>query len=235
MDNETEVIKQQMEETRESLSDKLGALEQHVMSTVQDTTDSVANTVETVKDAVQGTVSSVKETVAETVDTVKEAFDIPQQVERHPWAMFAGAVLVGYVGGRLLAPPRRPYMPESWGQAGYRPPEQLREEAPPSAPGPSEPSWLEKMGERFEPALDKLKELAINASAGLVGEMIMSSVGPGMKDQVADVIDEVAKALGARPPNLETAPEQAPSASTPRQEGAPLNRVRAGKGNGRRL
>src|SRR5437868_9061606 len=146
MDNETEVIKQQMEETRESLSEKLGALEQHVLSTVQDTTDSVTNTVETVKDAVQGTVSSVKETVADTVDTVKEAFDVRQQVERYPWAMLAGAVFVGYVGGRLLTPPGRPYMPQSWGGAGAEPSQPARAELPPSrATTPAEPSWLEKV------------------------------------------------------------------------------------------
>src|SRR5260370_30618637 len=111
MDNETEMIKQQMEETRESLSEKLGALEQHVLTTVHDTTDSVAATAGAVKDAVQGTVSSVKETVHDTVDTVKEAFDIKRQVERHPWAMMAGAGVGGDVGGRVLMPPRRAFPP----------------------------------------------------------------------------------------------------------------------------
>ena len=113
MDHETEIIKQQMEDTRESLSEKLEALEQHVMTSVQDTTDSVASTVESVKDAVHDTVSSVRETVSETVDTVKEAFDIRQQVERHPWPMVAGATLVGFVVGRLLVPPSRPFLPPS--------------------------------------------------------------------------------------------------------------------------
>ena len=85
---EPEVIKQQMEETRSSLADKLETLEQHVLGTVHDTTSAVSNTAEMVTDAVEGTVESVKETVEnvkesfmETVEsvkeTVRETFDLP--------------------------------------------------------------------------------------------------------------------------------------------------------------
>ncbi len=94
---------------------------------------------------------------------------------------------------------------------------------------------MEKMGERFEPALDKIKDLAINASAGLIGEMILSSVGPSMKDQVTAVIDEVRAALTAKPSRPDGAAEEASLSSPQRQDVSPHNRVRAARGNGRHV
>src|SRR4051794_29513643 len=102
MDNEPEVIRQQMDETRTALTDKLELLEQQVVGTVQDATSAVAETVGTVKQAVQDTVQSVKETVHETVESVKETFDLKNQVERRPWMMVAGATALGFLGGYLL-------------------------------------------------------------------------------------------------------------------------------------
>src|SRR5687768_2848245 len=125
MDDQTEVIKQQMAETRESLADKLETLENKVIGTVENTTQSVANTVESVTDAVQDTVATVKGTVHDTVEavkggvhdtveTVREAFDIRQQVDRHPWAMLCGSVALGFIGGYLLTPPRRDSRDPRW-------------------------------------------------------------------------------------------------------------------------
>src|ERR1700681_3970542 len=84
MDNETEVIKHQMEETRTSLTDKLETLENQVVETVQETTTAVADTVENVKEAVQETVN------------------LRHQVERHPWPMLGLSVATGYLAGRLF-------------------------------------------------------------------------------------------------------------------------------------
>ena len=237
MDNETEMIKHQMEETREDLSKKLEALEQHVLTTVQDTTDSVASTVESVKDAVTGTVSSVKETVSETVDTVKDAFDISGMVERHPCASFFGAIALGYIGTKLLMP-RGEFLPPSRGEpmdARWPDAPRFAASAPPAAK--AEPGFLAKMTERFEPALDKLKDLALEAGTGLVGKMILDSVGPAMKDQVAAVIDEVASGLGTKPPHLAAQQqpfEETPPASKQRQD-IPQDRVRSARGNGRHV
>src|SRR4051794_2704569 len=91
MDHESEVICNQMEETRTALQDKLESLEQHVSNTVQGASDAVTDTVDSVKSAVQ-----------DTVDSVKESLSVRYQVERHPWTMFLGAALVGFVGARLL-------------------------------------------------------------------------------------------------------------------------------------
>lgn len=109
MDRESQVIHEEMEQTRSSLTDKLESLERKVTNTVQDATDvvqeatsAVTNTVETVQDAVQETVQTVKESVHEAVETVTDAFDVSRQVRRHPWLMFGGAVATGYLGERWL-------------------------------------------------------------------------------------------------------------------------------------
>src|SRR5262245_10198406 len=118
MDQEPDLIKEQMAETRVSLTDKIEKLEdtikgnvestlQTATGTVENVTEKVEETVSTVKEAVEGSVEAVKETVHETVETVKEAFNLRHHVQRHPWAMLGGAVVVGFLGGRLLGQAQR--------------------------------------------------------------------------------------------------------------------------------
>jgi gas vesicle protein len=131
MDDKTEVIRQNIHETRESLVDKLETLEHQVVDTVQGTTNVVSNvkdavqetveqvkdtvqstvetvketvqdTLETVKDTVQGTVEAVKESVASTVEAVKHTFDVREHVQNYPWLMFGGSVVTGFVIGSTL-------------------------------------------------------------------------------------------------------------------------------------
>jgi ElaB/YqjD/DUF883 family membrane-anchored ribosome-binding protein len=105
MENEPEVIRQQMCDTRASLQDKLETLEQQVTDTVQGAAEAASETVQTVKEAVQDTVEAVKSTVENTVESVKDTLSLSKQVEAHPWGMFIGAALVGYAGTRLLFSP----------------------------------------------------------------------------------------------------------------------------------
>src|SRR5262249_47026222 len=126
MDDKTEVICHNIEETRSALSDKVEALEEQVVDTVQGTTSAVAETVDTVKEAVQETVEQVRETVQGTVEAVKETFDIRLQYERHPWLMFGGSVGLGFLAGKLLGGGG-----ESRGGESLQPPK-------PETPGPRE-------------------------------------------------------------------------------------------------
>jgi len=124
MENEPEVIRKEMQDTRTSLTEKLEALSQQVTGTVHDaraamldTVDTfrgvvtetvstvkeqVTGTVDTVKQQFTGTVDSMKEQVAGTVDSVKETFDLEHHVVNHPLAMVGGAVALGYLGGVML-------------------------------------------------------------------------------------------------------------------------------------
>ena len=95
MDQEPEVIRQQIDQTRSALTEKLETRENQVRDTVTNA-----------KTTVEETIGSVKSTVHETVATVKRTFDLPYQVERHPWGMFGGSILVGYLVGTLW--PGRP-------------------------------------------------------------------------------------------------------------------------------
>jgi ElaB/YqjD/DUF883 family membrane-anchored ribosome-binding protein len=199
MADETEVIRHQMEDTRTRMTEKLEKLEDKVVTRVQDTTEAVAKTVETVQNAVEDTVKAVSGTAQEAVDTVKQTFDLRRQMHNHPWLMFGGAVGVGFVGGLLL------------GRVGRReedfstPPAYTPEPARPYAAAPGEPprqeghSWLGGLTEQLAPAFDKLRGLAVGATTGLIGEMIVKAVPEALKDQVNDVVSQFTTSLGGTP------------------------------------
>jgi len=223
MENE-DLIREQMEETRTSLSEKLETLESQVASTVQGATANVANTVEAVKetveavkDSVEETVTSVKDTVEETITAVKdqfeeglgaikEMFDIPGMVRSYPWAMFGGSVAVGFLLGNLLAKPapRR---------AGFVSPAR-----PPFPPdhvsgedrfaAQSAPSMLSSLLTKFEPELNKLKGLALGKALAALKETVRQNVPENMADQLSEIIDNVTRKLGGNVLDVESALEE---------------------------
>jgi len=105
MADNPEVIRQQMDETRSHLAEKLQALENQVSSTVEETTAALSETVEAVKE----TVENVTEIVEETVQSCGQLFDLRQQTERHPWLVFGGSVALGCLAAQLLGRGRGEY------------------------------------------------------------------------------------------------------------------------------
>jgi len=237
MPDQSEVIMGQMEETRKDLADKLETLEKKVAGTVEtvaDTVQTVENTVENVKesiqdtvatvtDKVQNTVQAVEETVEHTVENVKSFFDIAHHVDRHPWLMFGGSVVAGYLGGWLLTP------------------RSAREEAPPPEPAPRErvpvsvahqpeqveeagEGWLGKLSERFAPEIDKLKGLAVGTLFGVARDMISQWLPDALKEQVTDVLNNFTTDLGGKvirepliDPQQETARDESATHEQPGQ------------------
>jgi ElaB/YqjD/DUF883 family membrane-anchored ribosome-binding protein len=226
MENEPEVIRQEMQQTRNSLTEKLEALEQHVLGTVQSATSAVHETVSSVKGAVEDTVTSVKSSIDETmstvkssiggtVDTVKETFDLELQVQRHPWLMVGGSVGAGYLGGkvmqRLIEPPRSHYLPgpgspvpthlaeAAWSE---RPPSSL---APPAqravAEAPRQPTetWTDSLLTTFEPEIQRLKGMAIGAVFNVVKGLMRRYVPPTVEPQVEEMLDSVTRKMGGKP------------------------------------
>jgi len=244
MDDETEVIRQQMLETRSSLTEKLERLESKletnvkdtvsaVTDTVQSVTEAVQDTVTAVKDTVSGTVETVKESVEGTVETVKNAFDIRRHFNDHPWLTLAGCALAGYVGGRLLPASPAP-LASRMGEAGagqpasqgahYGAPLPETTPAPPSAPPRSrEPGLVDTLAGAFAPAMSRLKELAIGASAGLLEQMVLPSLPDTLRKEVGDAIDQITSTLGGKPirsfRDEAEARAQAPSQGDQGQEG----------------
>jgi ElaB/YqjD/DUF883 family membrane-anchored ribosome-binding protein len=200
MENEAALIRQQMLETRTSLTEKLENLEEQVTTKVKDTTESVVETVETVKDAVESTVQNVSDTVHSTVETVKDTFDLSHQMEQRPWMMFGGAVLLGFLGGKLLdrlGPPStngNGFVPTSY-------PTPAREPAPAyqTSPTPAGPGVGSKMLEAMKPALSKLGGLAIGVTTGVIGEMIRDAAPQQMHPQLDEVVNDITLALGGTP------------------------------------
>jgi ElaB/YqjD/DUF883 family membrane-anchored ribosome-binding protein len=204
MDNETEVIKQQMLETRTSLSEKLEKLEEQVTSTVRNTTEAVTETAEAVKGAVENTVNAVKGTVEDTVETVKESFNLTHQMEAHPWLMLGGAVVVGYFAASLLErgasavestvssathnfSPSRPADMPALSSTGRTP----REEQCGSG------VW-DKVVQAFKPTLDKLEQLAIGAATGVVSNMIVNAAPEALRSELKPMFEELTRSLGGK-------------------------------------
>jgi ElaB/YqjD/DUF883 family membrane-anchored ribosome-binding protein len=202
--DEPEVIRQQMEETRASLTEKLETLEQQVVDTVQGATTAVTETVESVKEAVQETVETVKDTFQGTVETVKDTFDLRRQVDQHPWLMVGGAAALGYAAGSLL--PRaetgrrdfRHHASLLHSNGGVR--RHAADEAiPPPQARPAEPSRLSSLAGTFGPEIDRLKGLAIGALMGLVRDMVARSAPPSLSSQLTDVMNDFTLKLGGQP------------------------------------
>jgi ElaB/YqjD/DUF883 family membrane-anchored ribosome-binding protein len=223
MPDQSEVIMGQMEETRKDLGEKLQTLEKKVAGTVETVTgtiqtvehtvenvkDTIKETVEAVTDKVHDTVQAVEETVESTVESVKSFFDVSYQVDRHPWLIMSGSVLLGYLGGCLLTPRRRhkeaPALPAV--ETYTPPPPRPAAPQPPAAESAArEPERTEEGGEsllgklttRFAPEVNKLKGLAVGTLFGVARDMISRWLPDPLKEQVTDVINNFTTDLGGQ-------------------------------------
>jgi hypothetical protein len=190
MDPKPEVIRHQIEETRGSLTEKLETLEGHVKQTIS-----------TVKNKVEDTVQAVTSTVEETVDTVKRTFDIPYQVQKHPYAMTGGALLAGATLGYMLS--RRP-SPERSHHAAYS-------AAPPAyrasgnglegtvPPARAQRSFFATLLEPLSAEFDKIKSTAIGALAAMARDALMQSVGPALQGKVEEIMNDLTRRFGGEP------------------------------------
>lgn len=211
MDDNPEVIRQQMDETRSNLAEKLEALESQVSDTVQTATAVVNNTVEAVKETVENVTETVKETVeaaTETVHSVGQAFDLRLQTERHPWMVFGGAVAVGFTTAQLLGAAtekareaagdkvwrdRLPALEATSSQGnGHRtaeaprPPERTTQAEEPRT------GWLWDQ-------LGRLKGLALGSLMGVVRDLAVRSFQGELGQRLGEEVDKLTSHLGAEP------------------------------------
>ncbi len=238
MDNQTEVIREKMEDARTDLTDKLELLEKQVRDTVQDATsavadsvqnatstvnetiesvrsvvdsvkDSVQGTVESVKDTVQGTVDSVKETMSDTVEGVRQTFDLHRQMDNHPYLMVGGAVVVGFMAGRILTPHTVRTVgraAESFGPTFNRFAQSAASNLGAAAStaasvgsvAAAAGGWASTLETMFGPEIAKVKELAIGTLLGVVRDMAVQAAPEKMAPQVREIIDGFTTKLGGK-------------------------------------
>jgi len=228
-----EVIQENMEQTRQALASKLETLESKVAGTVQTVTDTIQETVQTVSDTVEKTkeaVSSTVETVTDTVagavenvtEGVKHALDVSGHVRHHPWLMFGGSMLVGFLAGRLLGgrsrreetaeravPSPTAYLPNGsrehprfeFDHNGHRY-EAVEEERADEGP-----SLLENVVQHLAP----LKELAVGATLGVAREMLARHMPDNLKQGLVEVMDDMTTSLGGKPIKSSEGPPDDPS------------------------
>jgi ElaB/YqjD/DUF883 family membrane-anchored ribosome-binding protein len=207
MDDQPEVIRHQMEETRASLSEKLETLEQQVTGTVKDARAAVTETVE-----------SVKEAVRDTVDSVKETFDLHVQVMRRPWTMLGASVVVGYLGGSLLGRDASRSSDSTLSGSSrrgesYRPLRKtnglvteskdenvsMERSLASSARASEPPGWLGQVATSFQPELTMLKGVAVGTLLGLVRDYVNESAPEGLRPKIKELVDNVTVKLGGEP------------------------------------
>jgi len=199
------MIRLEMEAKRAALADKLERLESKIVGTVEDAREAVAETVQTVKSGVQDSVHAVRDSVETSVHAVQDSFDLPRQVDRHPWAMFGGAVAVGFAAGYLLnrsdtsatsTAPRPAFAPAA--RSGYSWPQQSETRSP-QAQEPRGESWLDHAAHLLGPEFQKVKSLALGALMGVVREVIAQPLPDQMRPKVKDIVDDLTTKLGGEP------------------------------------
>lgn len=210
MADKTELIRQQMARTRDSLRQKLDALEDRTLGVVKETTEAVQSVAETV----EGTVENATRAVKKTVKKSARMLDIGRHVDRHPWAAMSGAVATGFALGMLLARSRgrdgdAHWQREEFAARGYQPgpqpmPATQERTAPQEETTSSQPGLLSGLTEMLAPSIDSLKHLAIGAAVGVVRDMATKSVPGDWSQELDKWFNNLTEQLGGSPVDFST-------------------------------
>jgi hypothetical protein len=74
---------------------------------MNDTPEVIRQQMEETKSQLSEKLESLENQVSEGVQSVSDAFDIPLQVERHPWIAVGGSFVLGYLASELLNGPTK--------------------------------------------------------------------------------------------------------------------------------
>jgi len=180
----TEEIHEDMLHTRESISEKVAALETQVMGTIQTAADTVTNTVDAVKEAVTNTPAAVSETVKQTMDAVKQgfhdtigSFSMSGCVEKNPWAALGTSLFAGFVTGFLTG--GRSSRPSNF--AGRHVATSVEESPRMTAPAAHQGGFLSDMGEMVGKELKQLAEQSMTT--------LLQSLKRSVGERVPEVVD----------------------------------------------
>jgi len=107
MDREPKTLQPGAEESKTSLGDKLGTVEEGIKDAWHGATAAATRAVAGVKSAAETTAQAVQGAAHSTSNAMGRAFDLPAHVRRHPWPMVGGAMLLGMAAGCLVGRLRR--------------------------------------------------------------------------------------------------------------------------------
>lgn len=204
MDQKPEVIRERIDATRATLTDKVRTLEQEVRGTVCDVRNGVTDTVDGVRDTVAGVGNAVRSTVDHMRDALQEAgcslregLNLQQQVQAHPWVMVGGSVAAGYFLGSLLP------------EAGTKHAESSMAGEPAHFAGPSplparqtakpRSGFLSGLRAQFAPEIQKVRGLAIGTAIGLLRDLLKPEIPRQLASDLDQLVDSVTIKLGGKP------------------------------------
>lgn len=191
-DKTPEQIQAEMTQTREALTEKVAALENQVVGTVQTAADTLTGTVEAVKSFVTTAPGAVTDTVKQAAEVVgekmREIFDIPGHVRANPWAAVGISTGLGFLTGMLVFRDRHP----SLGYSGdVAPPSYLGAPtpttvSPPAAPAPSRPGVFDELFSMVGRKIREVAENALNTASEAVNRSVSDGV-PKLVDRATEM------------------------------------------------
>jgi len=174
-----EQIEAEMFETRESLTEKVAALENQVLGTVQTAANTITDTVDAVKSFVNTAPETVRETVEQVTTAVREqvarTFDITNHVQSNPLTSVGVSVGIGFIAGYLV------FGRDGSSVSRSESPRRMAESAhsAPSSPPPREPREPGVLDSLFSSLGQKVKEMAmiaIDAASASVSSNIRENI-----------------------------------------------------------
>jgi ElaB/YqjD/DUF883 family membrane-anchored ribosome-binding protein len=161
-------IREEMRDTRAAMTEKLELLEGQVTRRVED-----------LQSRVEATVDHVRDSVHDTVETIRRSVDWRHQMNEHPWAMFGGAVMAGFVVTRLAGSSRV----RSAVRDGVSAVSQGISHLGPVSTNP--PAYgrastlLDQVSSQFNSQVARLENAAVSAAGDFVERLIVNAV-PGL-------------------------------------------------------
>ena len=175
IDKTPEQIERDMQDTRDSMTAKVAALENQVVGTVQTAANTISDTVDSMRSLVNSAPDAVSDTMKQAAtavsDTFKKAFDITGQVERHPWTAVGISAGLGFLTAMLCfrnntvaaaATPVAPVAPQYLGT----PPSEVK----------SEPGLFDNLMEMVGKKVKALAETAIESASAAVTEQVREGI-----------------------------------------------------------
>lgn len=218
-DKDPDLIEREMEQTRESITAKVSALETQVLGTIQTATSTISDTVQAVKDTVttapaamketvQETVAAMKDSVKETFESVKEtvaSFDLGECVGNHPGAALGTSVAAGFVAGYVLFGDSRPLMARGFREPapGGRPGTASHDHTPyghafaAPAAAPARPGMFSNLWAMVGGELEQLAKQALTTALASLKQSVNERVPRLVDDAVQNVAGRVTGHNGA--------------------------------------